>query len=81
VGVGLYLYFFLDSGARRGGWSAPRRGRFTPRKTRRLGGPQGRSGRVRIIISVLVVYEGGFSDIGPSTKPYSRSLVSRHRRS
>ena len=37
-----------------GGWSAPRPGRFTPGKTRyplyrRLGGPQGRSGRVRKI--------------------------------
>jgi hypothetical protein len=36
------------------GWSAPRPGRFTPGKTRyplyrRLGGPQGRSGRVRKI--------------------------------
>ena len=37
-----------------GGWSAPRPGRFTPRKTRyplyrRLGRPQGRSGMVRKI--------------------------------
>ena len=37
-----------------GGWSTPRPGRFTPIKTRyplyrRLGGPQGRSGRVRKI--------------------------------
>ena len=35
-----------------GGWSTPRPGRFNPGKTRyplyrRLGGPQGRSGRVR----------------------------------
>jgi hypothetical protein len=42
----------LDLEARRGGWSAPRPGRFTPGKdpvliVRRLGGPQGRSGRVR----------------------------------
>ena len=38
----------------RGGWSTPHSGRFTPGKTRypfcrRLGGPQGRSGRVRKI--------------------------------
>ena len=38
-----------------GGWSAPRPGRFTPGKDpyplyRRLGGPQGRSGRVRKIL-------------------------------
>jgi hypothetical protein len=38
-----------------GGWSTPRPGRFTPRKEtqyplyRRLGGPQGRCGRVRKI--------------------------------
>jgi hypothetical protein len=38
-----------------GGWLTPRTGRFTPRKEtryplyRRLGGPQGRSGRVRKI--------------------------------
>jgi hypothetical protein len=46
---------FLDLGTLEvGGWSAPRPGRFTPGKTRyplyrRLGGPQGRSGRVRKI--------------------------------
>jgi hypothetical protein len=47
----------LDLGARRGGWSAPRPGRFLPPgKTRyplyrRLGGPQGRSGRVSLACS------------------------------
>jgi hypothetical protein len=59
---------FLDLGDRRGGWSAPRSGRFTPGKTRyplyrRVGGPQGRSGRVRkispppvICLFVQVIY-------------------------
>jgi hypothetical protein len=52
VNIG-YLYSFSNLGARWGGWSTPRTGRFTPgRETRywfyrRLGGPQGRSGRVR----------------------------------
>jgi hypothetical protein len=45
---------FLDLSARRGGWSAPRTGRYTPGKTRyqlyrRLGGPSGRAGRVQKI--------------------------------
>jgi hypothetical protein len=49
--IGIAL-LFLYLGARRGGWSAPPTGRFTPGKTRyplyrRLGGPQGRSGQVR----------------------------------
>ena len=45
----------LDLGARWGGWLTPRPGRFTPGKEtryplyRRLGGPQGRCGRVRKI--------------------------------
>jgi hypothetical protein len=44
----------LDLGARRGGWSAPRPGRFIVGKYpvpiyRRLGEPQDRSGRVRKI--------------------------------
>jgi hypothetical protein len=48
----------LVLGTRRGEWSAQRLGRFTPRKTRyslyrRLGGPQGRSGRVRKISPLL----------------------------
>jgi len=43
---------FLNLGARWGGWSTPRLGRFTPEKTRyplymRLGRPRGRSGLVR----------------------------------
>ena len=46
----------MTSALEGGGWSAPRPGRFTPGKTRyplyrRLGGPQGRSGRVRKISS------------------------------
>jgi len=47
------LFFNLDS--RLGGWSTPRSGRFSPRKLtwyplyRRMGGPQGRSGRMRKI--------------------------------
>jgi hypothetical protein len=47
----LSLTLALDEG----GWSTPRPGRFTPGKEtryplyRRLGGPQGRSGRVRKI--------------------------------
>jgi hypothetical protein len=45
---------FLKVGARWGGWSTPRPGQLTPGKTRYplyswLGGPQGRSGRVRKI--------------------------------
>lgn len=80
MGVDVYHYFFFNPGARKGGWSTPRLGRSTAGKTRRLGGPQGRSGRVRIIISVLAVNEGGFSGTGPSTKPYSLSLISRHHR-
>ena len=48
----------LTSALDRGGWSPPRPGRFTPRKEtryalyRRLGGPQGRSGRKRKISSL-----------------------------
>jgi hypothetical protein len=46
--------FVLDLGARRGGWSAPRPATLPLGKTlyqlyRRLGGPQGRSGRTRKI--------------------------------
>jgi hypothetical protein len=45
----------LTSALDEGGWLTPRPGRFTPEKKtqylfyRRLGGPQGRSGRVRKI--------------------------------
>jgi hypothetical protein len=51
-GVEVKLFSFVTSALEEGGWSAPRSGRFTPRKTRyslysRLGGPQGRSGHVR----------------------------------
>ena len=47
-------YSFFNFGARWDGWSTPHPGRITPGKTRypfyrRLGGPQGRSGRVRKI--------------------------------
>ena len=48
---------FFNLGARRGGWLTPRPGRFTLGKQtryslyRKLGGPQGRSGRVRKISS------------------------------
>jgi hypothetical protein len=55
VGVEVELYSFFNLGARWGGWSTPRPGRFTLGKEvryplyRRLGGPQGRSGRVRKI--------------------------------
>jgi len=31
-GVQVYLYYFFNLGARRGGWSTPRPGRFTPWK-------------------------------------------------
>jgi hypothetical protein len=47
----------LNSGLDGGGWSTPRPGRLTPRKEtcyslyRRLGGPQGHSGRVQKIFS------------------------------
>jgi hypothetical protein len=47
-----YNYFFFNLGARWGGWSKPRPGRFTPGKEtqhplyRRLGGPQSRTERV-----------------------------------
>ena len=50
-GIALSLTLALDGG----GWSTPRPGRFTPGKEtrypfyRRLGGPQGRSGRLRKI--------------------------------
>jgi hypothetical protein len=52
-GVVLYPYTFFNLGARCGGWSTPRSGRFTPGKTqyslyRILGGTQGRSGWVWI---------------------------------
>ena len=52
---GIALHFFLTSALDGGGWSTPRPGRFTPEKEtryplyRRLGGPQGRFGRVRKI--------------------------------
>ena len=55
TGIGVYLHSFFNLGARWGGWSTPRSGRFTPGKEirypsyRRLGGPQGRSGREREI--------------------------------
>jgi hypothetical protein len=51
-GVEVKLHSFFNLGARWGGWSKPHPGRFTLRKEtlyplyRRLGGPQGRSGRV-----------------------------------
>jgi hypothetical protein len=53
-GVEVYLYSFSTSALEEDWWSAPRPGRFTPIKTRyplyrRLGGLQGRSGRVRKI--------------------------------
>jgi hypothetical protein len=52
--VEVYIYSFFSLGARWGGWSTPQPGRFTPGKTRypfyrRLGWPQGWSGRVRKI--------------------------------
>jgi hypothetical protein len=51
-GEEVQLYSFFNLGTRCGGWSTPRSGRFTSGKTwyplyRRVGGPQGRSGRVR----------------------------------
>jgi hypothetical protein len=53
-GVGVYLYSFVTSALEGDGWSAPRPGRFTPGKdpvliVQGVGGPQGRSGRVRKI--------------------------------
>jgi hypothetical protein len=51
--VEVWLYSFFNPVARWGGWLTPRSGRFTPGKEtlyplyRRLGGPQGRSKRVR----------------------------------
>ena len=51
----LWLYSFFNLGARRVGWLTPRPGRFTPGKDtqyplyRTLGGPQGRSRRLRTI--------------------------------
>ena len=56
VGRGIALLFH-DRGTRRGEWSAARPGRtLPPRKTRyplyrRLGGPQGRSGRAKNLAS------------------------------
>ena len=52
-GVMIQLHSF-NLGARWGGWLTPRPGRFTPKKSRYplyrwLGGPQGRSGRLRKI--------------------------------
>ena len=55
-GVAVYLYSFFNLGARCCGCSTSRLGRCTPGKEtryplyRRLGGPQGRSGRVRKIL-------------------------------
>jgi hypothetical protein len=52
---GTVLLFFLTSALDRGGWLTPRPGRFIPEKEircplyRRLGEPQGRSGRLRKI--------------------------------
>ena len=54
-GADVQLYTSFNLGARWGGWSTPRPGRLTPGKEtryqfyRRLGGPQGRSGRVQKI--------------------------------
>ena len=54
-GSGGIAVLSLTSALDGGGWSTPRPGRFTPGKEtryplyRRLGGPQGRSGRVRKI--------------------------------
>ena len=58
-GVEVYLYSFFNLGARWCGWSTSRPGRLTPRNTRyslygRLGGPQGRSERVRKITPPLI---------------------------
>jgi hypothetical protein len=52
-GSGIAL-LFLDLGARRGGWSAPRPGRFTPGKdpvpiVKEVGWAPGRAGRMRKI--------------------------------
>jgi len=55
VGVEVCHYSFFNSGVRWGGWSTPSSIRFIQEKDtryplyRRLGGPQGRSGRVRKI--------------------------------
>ena len=55
MNVEVWLHRFFNLVARRGGWSLPRPGRFTTVKDarylvyRRLGGPQGRPGRVRKI--------------------------------
>ena len=54
-GEEVHLHSFFNLGARWGGWSTPRSSRFTPGKEtllplyRRLGGLQGRFGRVRKI--------------------------------
>jgi len=53
-GVEVWLYSFFNLGAKWCGWSTSRPGRLTPGNPRfplyrRLGGPQGRSGRVRKI--------------------------------
>jgi hypothetical protein len=64
---------FLNIGAKWGGWSTPRPGRsLPPGKTlyllyRRLGGPQGRSGRVRKISP-----PPGFNH--PNDQPVAQSL-------
>jgi len=55
-GAELSVYSFFNLSARWGGWSRPRHGRFIPEGEtqyllyRRLGGPQGPSGRVRKIL-------------------------------
>jgi nitrate reductase NapE component len=61
-GVVLQQYYLSNHGVRCGGWLTPRPGRFTPGKEtryplyRRLGGPQGRSGRIRTISPQLDIF-------------------------
>ena len=72
----------LTSALNESGWLTPRPGRFTPGKEtryplyRRLGGPQGRSGRVRNISSPI-----GFDPrtVQPVASRYADCAIPAHR--
>jgi hypothetical protein len=82
------VYSFFNLGARWGGRSTPRPGRFTPGRDplyRWLGGPQGRSGRPRDRFAVVSLdfsvtyffrpYHGPGVDSAPSENEYQEYFL------